>query len=98
MAGTDAIHRRRAAAREQQLGGEPDSTDCDREVKLAVRWVAACGQTRRRGDEPGAFGAIKRAQSLRVPARCAGASAYATGQSRVGELLPHRWQAPLATT
>ncbi len=65
----------------QQLGREPDPPNCDWALELAVCRITACGQTRRSGDEPGAFGAPERARSLRIPEGHPRAAAHAVGQS-----------------
>lgn len=46
-----ALHRRRAAPDQQQLGRQPDPADRARAFELAVRWGATRGPTCRSGDE-----------------------------------------------
>ncbi|RYF35093.1 MAG: transposase domain-containing protein [Comamonadaceae bacterium] len=73
------------------MGGEPDPADRDRAQQLAVRRLAARRQASRRRDELGALGRLNGHEPhgylkdimQRLPTQPA---------SRIGELLPHRWQ------
>jgi len=66
LAGAHALHRRWRSAGGQQLGGKPDSSDCNRKIELALRWVAP-GRPACRGDhEPDPVGQAQWARATRI--------------------------------